>query len=248
MPPDAPLPNSTEARTETGELKDQANLSTNTDGQSSDPASTTTQTTGDTSKSTEERPKESDKSSDKSLLNQDGKKADDKTAKAEGAPEKYEAWKVPEGFELAEGLAPKIDTLFRELNLSQDAGQRLVDFYAENLREAQERPFQVWQDQQKAWQDKIKQDPEIGGKLDHVRATVSKAVDALGPELAQPFREAMDYTGAGNNPAFIRALYALAQKVTEPGPVRGRGPVQVTSPDGRPPSAAAAIFPNLAKG
>lgn len=240
MPPDAPLPNSTEARTDTGELKDQSSTTPPTDNQSTQETSTTKETSNDTSKNTESG------QDDKSLLNKDQKPADKKEEAK--VPEKYEDWKLPEGFKLADGVGEKVNTLFKELGMSQESGQKLVDFYAANLKEAQDRPLKVWQDQQKAWQDEIKADPEIGGKLDHVRVTVSKAIDTLGPELAQPFREAMDVTGAGNHPAFIRAFYALAQKVTEPGPVRGRGPVEVKSPTGAPPTLASAMFPNLKQG
>jgi hypothetical protein len=56
----------------------------------------------------------------------------------------------------------------------------------------------------------------------------------------------MDYTGAGNNPAFIRAFFKLAERLVEGSHVTGKGPVQVRQDgtSGRP-SAAAAMYPNL---
>ena len=65
--------------------------------------------------------------------------------------------------------------------------------------------------------------------------------------LAAEFRKAMDVTGAGNNPAFIRAFYKLAQKVTE-GHIVTNGkpsPLGQTAPDAAPKSASGTFYPNL---
>lgn len=184
----------------------------------------------------------------KSLLNQDAPKPDAAT----GAPEKYEAFTVPDGFTLDEAVATEAGTLFKGMNLSQADGQKLVDFYAAKTVEAAQAPFKAWKDTQEAWTADIKADPELGPKLDVVRATVAKAIDGLGdPKLASDFREAMDYTGAGNNPAFIKAFYRLSQKLTEGTHVAGRGPSphgQTPTGQNARPSLAAAIYPNLPAG
>lgn len=163
-----------------------------------------------------------------------------------GAPETYADFKAPEGFELDAEALKEATPLFKELNLPQDQAQKLIDFYAKTSREAAEAPMKLWQDTQKAWVDEVKADPEIGGKLDAVRTTVSKAIDSLGPELATMFRQAMDMTGAGNNPAFVKAFYKFASQLTEGGSVRGNGPATTGQGNqGRPPSAASALYPNL---
>src|SRR5262245_7608247 len=99
-------------RTETGEIKDQSPTLLATP--------TTTEATTETAGQKSEPPTEPD---GKSLLTQE-------PAKAQGAPEKYEAFKVPDGFEITEAANKEIDTLFRDIGLSQEAGQKLVDFYA----------------------------------------------------------------------------------------------------------------------
>jgi hypothetical protein len=60
----------------------------------------------------------------------------------------------------------------------------------------------------------------------------------------------MDITGAGNNPAFIRAFFKLAQQVTEGRHVAGRGPSTAgqSNPSAAPRTAGEALYPNLAKG
>lgn len=163
-----------------------------------------------------------------------------------GAPEKYEAYKVPDGFTLDEKVKSEADAIFKGLNLNQTQAQSLVDFYTTKVNEAASAPYEAWKTTQDEWKAAIKADPEIGGKLDAVKASVGKLYDALGdPKLVADFKEAMEFTGAGNNPAFVKALYKLSQQLTEGGPVRGRGPVEVRSPTGQAPSTAQAMYPNL---
>lgn len=199
---------------------------------------------------TEEAPKPEAQTEDKgeSLLNKEVPKKDEKAPAAPaGAPEKYE-FKLPDGFALDETASKEIDTLFREIGLGQDHAQKLVDYYVQKNQEAVEAPFKLWADTQKAWVDEIKADKDLGGRLPEVKTTIARAIDGLGdPKLAESFREAMDITGAGNNPAFIRAFYKLAQQVTEGGHVAGNGPAPQgqTGPGSRPASAGAALYPNL---
>jgi hypothetical protein len=179
---------------------------------------------------------------EKTLLNKDEGK------KAEGAPEKYADFTVPEGSTLDTAVAKEAGELFKGLNLSQDSAQKLVDFYSAKSKESAEAPMKAWKDTQEKWISEVKADPEIGGKLDLVKTTVNKALSGLPPDMVKDFKAAMDYTGAGNNPAFIRTLYRLASMVTEGSHVAGRGPVEVSNPSGKRPSAAEALFPNLSQG
>lgn len=185
------------------------------------------------------------------LLNEPGKEPP-KEAKAEeklaGPPEKYEDFKVPEGYVLDPEVAKEATDLFKETGLTQEGAQKFVDFYAAKTKEAFEAPFKAWADTQEKWVSELKNDPEIGGKLDLVKATVSKAIDGLPPQMAKDFRDAMEFTGAGNNPAFVRAFYALASKLTEGQHIAGRPTSSDGQQPGRKPTAAEAIFPNLAKG
>ena len=169
-----------------------------------------------------------------------------KEAPLNGAPEKYEDFTAPEGYAFKEETMDGARTLFKELDLSQAGAQRLVDFHTAELKAVMEAPAKQWEATQAEWLEKVKSDPEIGGKLDQVKVTVARAIDGLGdPKLASEFRQAMDFTGAGNNPAFIRAFYKLAQKVTEGTQVPGGNPVEVRAPNSQPRSGAHALYPNL---
>lgn len=162
-------------------------------------------------------------------------------AKPEGAPEKYDAFTLPEGYEANEPVLTEASGIFKDLGLSQDQAQKLVDFYSKVSSDAADAGVRLWQETQTAWRDEVKADPVIGGqKLDQVMGTINKAINTIGDaKLISGFREAMNITGAGNNPNFIRAFYALATKLTEGGPVSGRPETAA------PKSAAAAMYPNL---
>lgn len=164
-----------------------------------------------------------------------------------GAPEKYEDFKVPEGYQLDPEIATEASTLFKNMGLDQSQAQSLVDFYVSRTNEALEAPYKLWQETQEKWISEIRQDPAIGHRLPEVRATVAKAIDSLGDQkLAADFRQAMDITGAGNNPAFVRAFYKLAQMVTEGKHVSGAGPSKEgMGSQARPETAAKALYPNL---
>jgi hypothetical protein len=174
-----------------------------------------------------------------------------------GAPEKYEAWKVPEGYELDAGLVEEASPIFRKAGLSQEQTQELVDFYAKHsIKSAEEVAAannKAFWDARRAWREELKNDDMTKGLVgtdgNHgpdspLIKTISEAMIGLqNPKLVQDFKAAMELTGAGDHPAFVKVLYSLAKQVTEGTSYANGG---VPKPDKeRPKSAAAAIFPHL---
>jgi len=243
--PETPLPNDPSARTETGELKPVQNEGTIL----TSPTSTETSTT-------ESKPEQSESSQTTTKPAETPKPATEAKGKpsvlnekqniATGAPEKYEPFKPPEGFEYDAGKMEAVNAKFKDMNLSQAQGQELMDLYGKELVEAENGPYKLWEETQQKWRDEIKADPELV-RLDQVKTTVARAIDGLGdPKLAREFREAMDFTGAGNNPAFIRAFYRMAQRLSEGGPHPTGGPSPAARPGaGGPVSIARAMYPKL---
>jgi len=165
-----------------------------------------------------------------------------------GSPKEYEAFKVPEGYELDAEVSKEASGLFKGMNLSQADAQKLVDFYVSKTTESADAPYKLWEQTQERWVNEVRADPELGSKLAAVKTAVSKMIDGVGDaKLASDFRSAMDYTGAGNNPAFIKVMYALAQRLTEGGHVSGTAPSEIgqARPGSRPATAAKALYPNL---
>lgn len=152
------------------------------------------------------------------------------------APEKYE-FKAPEGTQLAPEVLGKFEGVARELGLSQEAAQKVVDAMAPQIAAAQTAQYEAIKT---GWAESAKTDKEFGGdKLNENLATAKKALDAFGtPEL----RTLLNDTGLGNHPEIIRAFYRAGQKISGSNFVPGgaSGAAQT--------SAAATLYPNQAKG
>ena len=105
------------------------------------------------------------------------------------------------------------------------------------------------------WKAQVDSDPTIksavmDGKTgtEAVKLGIGKVLGALNdPGLAADFKQAMDITGAGDNPAFIKAMWKIAGFVTEGKHVGGNNPSpHGQTPPGAPrPDAASALYPNL---
>ena len=196
---------------------------------------------------TTEEPK-SDDQGERTLLNQGEKTTEQKSS----APDKYEPFKAPDGWtdkgwELDPAILEKADPLFRKLGLNQDQAQELVTFYAEQSQRDHEASIRNMTEKREEWVKEIKADRDLGHKLDTVvKPTVGKALDMLGPKLASEFREAMDYTGVGDNPAFIRAFYKFATMLTEGGFVKAGDPSKASQQrPGTRSDAAHSLYPHL---
>ncbi len=179
-----------------------------------------------------------------------------KPTPAEGAPEAYAAYKLPDGVSLAPETLTKVNELFKGLNLPQAAAQSLIDFHLEQVSAVERSADDTYRQTVEGWGEQLKADPEIGGKLGEVKANLGKAYDVLieaaGPKAAEAkalvneFKSVMYLTGAGNHPAFVKLFNRLAQRVIEPGHVSGKGPVSPTAngqPGGGNPGLAASMYP-----
>lgn len=170
---------------------------------------------------------------------------------AEGAPDAYTDYKLPEGVTLAPEVKAEADALFKGMGLSQEAAQSLVDFHSKQLSALASAPAKAYQEMTDGWREDAKAHPDLRGKLgpgQEVNVRIAKALDSLGdPKLASDFRGAMDLTGVGNHPAFIRVMDKWAQRVTEGTHVAGNGPSTAGQSAGKtaPPSAASAMWPTL---
>jgi hypothetical protein len=175
----------------------------------------------------------------------EGAKPDAPATKAE-PPAKYADFTVPEGVKLEGEALDKASALMRESGLSQEQAQKFVDFHAAALKAAAEGPAAMWKDTQDTWIDELRSDPTLGKGIENgtVGASIAKMISALPAPQATAFREAMNFTGAGNNPAIVRGFYELSKRFAEPGHVQGNAPAQVKTK----PAPAQALYPDNPKG
>lgn len=157
----------------------------------------------------EDKPADSEKPADK---------PDDKEQKQDGAPEKYE-FKAGEGVELDTEALKDFEPVARELNLTNEQAQKLVDAYPKILAGVQQRQAEAWQAQTEQWAADVKADKEIGGdKLTANLSAAQRAMEQFGdPEL----KEYLDSTGLGNHPALVKAFIKVGKAMSEDKVVTG---------------------------
>lgn len=157
----------------------------------------------------EDKPADSEKPADK---------PDDKEQKQDGAPEKYE-FTAGEGVELDTEALKDFEPVARELNLTNEQAQKLVDAYPKILAGVQQRQAEAWQAQTEQWAADVKADKEIGGdKLTANLSAAQRALDLFGtPEL----KEYLNTTGLGNHPDLVKTFVKIGKAMSEDGMVDG---------------------------
>jgi len=179
-----------------------------------------------------------------------------KPPEAAKAPEKYEDFKAPEGYAIDPKVLEEATPIFKELGLTQDQAQRLVDFHSKAMIAAAKAPANEYEGTRAEWRAQVDSDPVIKGAVmdgktgvEAAKVMIGKTLAGLGdPQLTQDFKAAMDFTGAGDNPAFIKAMMKLSAYVTEGKHVTGANPSvhgQTAPGTTARPSAAASMYPNL---
>ena len=230
--PVAPLANDPAARATDGTLKDQQATQTATTDTKTTATSTTTPTDA--------------KADDKTLLNKDGKAA----AVAPVVPEKYE-FKAPEGYEIDAKFIEQATPVLKELGLTNDQAQKLVNLQIEREKALTEGPYKLYEETRNGWRNEVFKDPALGNGTElrgEVKTAINDTLKLLDPKVEAGLRQAMDLTGAGDNPAFVRAMYEFSKLVVREGSsVAGKGPSTLgqRQPGAKPTSAANALYPNL---
>lgn len=155
---------------------------------------------------------------DQSKVDKDGNP--EAADKPQGAPEKYE-FKAPEGYEYDAEVVNAYSEVAKELNLSQDAAQKMLETMAPLIEKQQIQQIEAVRTQ---WADASRTDKEFGGeKLTENLSVAKKALDQFGtPEL----RSLLEQSGLGNNPEVIRFMYRAGKAISEDkyvGPSPGAG-------------------------
>lgn len=176
-----------------------------------------------------------------------GKGEEGDTATA-GAPESYTAFTMPEGMELDTAAVERYEPVFRELGLTQDQAQRLVDLRAAEIKAMQDGAgdtAEKWYAERRSAEIAeanesgliaLKADKEIGGaNFEPVRNRVIEAIGQVGtPELKAEF----DRLGLGNNPEMVRLVNRLIDYRPQDRGERGGGA------SGAQRSIAERMYPN----
>lgn len=170
----------------------------------------------------------------------EGEKKPEEPTKPE-EPIKYEPFKLPDGMTVDEAKLGEFSEIAAAARIPQDVAQKLVDLYSSELKATSEAPMRAWTELQNTWRDAVKNDPEIGGRnLDKNLAATKVGLKNLLGDDAGKFFEALNITGAGNNPDIVRGLFKAASPHAPASPVAG------SPAGGNQKTAGATLYPGMA--
>lgn len=137
----------------------------------------------------------------------------DGEGKPSGAPEAYTDFTLPEGISMDADTLDAFKGLAKELNIPQEAAQKLVDLQTKlATKQAEDLQSAVVAQSQK-WAAEVRNDPELGGEnYDKSVASAIKVIQAFGdPALT----ELLNDSGLGNNPALFRFCHRISAAISE---------------------------------
>jgi hypothetical protein len=134
----------------------------------------------------------------------------------DGAPESYEAFTLPDGYQVDEAQLEKVQAVFKEAGLTQAAAQKLIDLNIEQANAAAAAEKQEFANVRRAWVDSMRADPEIGGKdWDGNVRKVQELVGRVAGDGADEMRQFLNETGYGDHPALFRFMLKIANGMSE---------------------------------
>ncbi|CAB5643015.1 MULTISPECIES: peptidase [Providencia] len=142
-------------------------------------------------------------------------KGDDKKP-VSAAPEKYE-FTAGEGQELDKEAVAAFEPIAREIGLSNEQAQKIVDVYGSTIiPQIAKQQEAAWQKQVTEWAETVKADKELGS-VESI-GNAQKAMDQFGtPELKQYLND----SGLGNHPELFRIFSRIGKAMSEDGFVSG---------------------------
>ena len=124
-----------------------------------------------------------------------------------GAPEDgYKFEHVEEGAQIDDQTLSEFGDVAKELNLSQEAAQKIVSKLEPMLQRSLER-------NRKTWADQTRKDPELGGA--NLQANLNAATRAYKQTTTPEFRALLKAAGLVNHPEFVRHFYHLSKRLSD---------------------------------
>lgn len=132
-----------------------------------------------------------------------------------GAPEKYEPFKLPDGVKLEDAQIADLQATAKDLGLTQDQAQKLVDRELKVRGEVSTAAQTEFKSTIAKWADDARADKDIGGdKLAATLASAKRGLDAASTNAKLPeLKTMLDSTGFGNHPAVIK-LFQYVDSLT----------------------------------
>lgn len=129
----------------------------------------------------------------------------------EGAPESYADFSTPEGVAaMDDDVLTTFATTAKELQLSQDKAQSLINAVAPKMQARQQEAFKV---QVQTWAEEVASDPEIGGE--NLDQSVSLARKAYQMGASPALQGLLQKSGLDVHPEMVRMFRYFGGRISE---------------------------------
>lgn len=137
----------------------------------------------------------------------------------EGAPESYEDFSLPDGWELSGEEKDNVHAMFRELNLPQKSAQKLVDYFTKRVLDDKAKMVADAAGRRKEWRVENRNRPDFAVENANVKRAIAKF-------LVEPDEKALfQDTWLSDHPVFWRVFSRIGAELGEdtPPPKGGEG-------------------------
>jgi len=143
-----------------------------------------------------------------------------KDALKQGAPESYADFKLPENITADAELLGEFKTTAKELNLSQEAAQRLVDLQVKHVQKIADGLLTDFNTTVSGWKKETKED--LGANYKQELTFAGKAIDTFcTPEQGKALRAILGDSGVGNHKEVVKFFIAVGKAISEDKLVKG---------------------------
>lgn len=132
--------------------------------------------------------------------------------KQDAVPEKYEV-KLPEGALFDQAHAEMIAQKAKEIGLSPEHAQALVDREHQILKDIEQKHDEGHKARMQEWVSQAKADKEIGGDDTKFKENVEIASRGLKKFTTPEFAKILDDSGFGNHPELLRVFYRIGKEL-----------------------------------
>jgi hypothetical protein len=131
--------------------------------------------------------------------------------KGESVPEKYDNFKLPEGIKMDEKALEQFSPLAKELNLSQENAQKIIDVMSAKVKRDAEVNKEAFQKLQQGWAKQVKNDPDIGG--DNFKQNANIANRALNQFGGEEVAGILKDSGLQNHPGLVKMFVKIGKAI-----------------------------------
>lgn len=144
-------------------------------------------------------------------------KPENEAAKPEDAKpaalDEYADFTLADGMEMNQEVLADFKGMAKELGLTQEAAQKLIDLQSRMTSLQSEQTQQALAAQSQAWAKAIREDAEFGGE--NYEKNVGIAVKAVERFASPELRSLLNDSGLGNHPELVKLFHRIGSAISE---------------------------------